>query len=53
MASKSHLTYSTLAPEHIESVVERFFELAETKQSNVIISANLMNTSDLLNLSDS
>ena len=52
MASKSHLTYSTRASQHTEPVVKRLFELAETKNPNVIVSADLTNTSDLLDLAD-
>ncbi|KAL9125487.1 MAG: hypothetical protein Q9217_005316 [Psora testacea] len=52
MASKSHLTYSARASQHKQPVVKKPFELAETKKSNVIISADLTNTSDLLNLAD-
>ena len=52
MASKSHLTYSARASQHKEPMVKRLFELAETKKSNVIVSADLTNTPDLLDLAD-
>ena len=52
MASKSHLTYETRAIQHSDPMVKKLFELAETKRSNVIVSADLRNTKDLLDLAD-
>ncbi|KAK6519158.1 orotidine 5'-phosphate decarboxylase [Arthrobotrys megalospora] len=52
MASKSNLTYAARAKLHPHPVVKKLFETAEAKQSNLIISADMTNSKDLLELAD-
>lgn len=52
MASRSHLTYGARASHQRHPLVKKLFELAEAKKSNIVVSADLTNTSDLLALAD-
>lgn len=52
MTSQSQLTYGERASKHSNAVVKKLFELAEAKRSNVIISADLTTTTELLDLAD-
>ena len=52
MASKSSLTYAARAKQHPNLVARRLFELAEEKKSNVVVSADLTTTKELLYLAD-
>jgi len=53
MASKSFLLYATRAQKSDNRVVRKLFEIAETKKTNIAISADIRNTKDLLALADS
>lgn len=53
MASKSNLTYAERARQHDNPVAKKLFEIAKTKKSNVVVSADLTTTSELLELADS
>ena len=53
MASKSHLTYALRAKQHPNAVVRKLFEVAEAKESNIVLSADVTTTKELLDLADS
>ena len=52
MSSKSSLTYGKRAESHPNAVLRKLFELAEAKESNVVVSADLTTTKELLHLAD-
>ncbi|KAL9100916.1 MAG: hypothetical protein Q9163_003776 [Psora crenata] len=52
MASKSTLGYAERARKHPNRLAKKLFETAEAKKSNIVISADLTNTNDLLALAD-
>ncbi|KAL9021302.1 MAG: hypothetical protein Q9185_001507 [Variospora sp. 1 TL-2023] len=52
MASKSYLSYAKRAEQHPNPVAKRLFNTAEAKKSNVVISADLTTTKELLHLAD-
>lgn len=52
MSSKSHLTYGARARTHPNPLARRLFEVAEAKQSNVTVSADVTTTQELLDLAD-
>lgn len=52
MSSKSQLTYSARASKHPNVLVKRLFEIAETKKTNVTVSADVTTTKELLDLAD-
>jgi len=53
MASKSRLSFAKRAQQHRNPLVRQLFELAERKQSNVVLSADVTTTQELLDLADS
>ncbi|KAH0829383.1 orotidine 5'-phosphate decarboxylase [Fonsecaea monophora] len=53
MASQSHLPYSQRAQRHPHPLVRRLFEIAERKKTNVVLSADLTTTEELLAIADS
>lgn len=52
MASKSSLTYSERAQRHSNPVAKRLFEIAEEKSTNVVVSADLTTSAELLHMAD-
>ncbi|KAF2807007.1 orotidine 5'-phosphate decarboxylase [Mytilinidion resinicola] len=48
MASSSSLSYSNRAAKHQHPVTKRFFETADAEKSNLIVSADLTTTAELL-----
>ena len=53
MSSLSKLSYGERARKHQHPVAKRFFETAEAKQSNLIVSADFSTTEELLKCADS
>lgn len=53
MASRSAVPFAKRAEQHHHPLVKKLFLLAEKKQSNVVLSADLTTTKDLLDLADS
>ncbi|KAF3942251.1 hypothetical protein ABW19_dt0202537 [Dactylella cylindrospora] len=52
MSSKSHLTYGERAKQHLHGVARRLFEIAEAKQTNVVVSADLTTSKELLDITE-
>lgn len=52
MASKSNISYAERARRHDHPVVRKLFGIAESKKSNLVISADLTTTRELLELAD-
>lgn len=52
MASKSHLPFAKRAANHGNQLTKRLFEIAERKQTNIVLSADLTTTADLLKIAD-
>ncbi|EZF36340.1 orotidine 5'-phosphate decarboxylase [Trichophyton mentagrophytes] len=52
MASRSQVSYGDRAKAHPNPLVRRLFEIAEQKQSNVVVSADVTTTSALLDLAE-
>lgn len=52
MTSYSQKTYAQRASLHPNEVARRFFETAEAKKSNLIVSADLGSTAELLQCAD-
>lgn len=52
MSSASTESYSTRASRHANPVARKLFEIAESKRSNVTVSADLTTTKALLDLAD-
>ena len=53
MASKSTLSYARRAANHPIPLVKKLFEIADRKKSNVVLSADLRTTDELLQIADS
>ncbi|KAJ8133262.1 hypothetical protein O1611_g366 [Lasiodiplodia mahajangana] len=53
MTSKSSLTYAQRSELHQHPLVKRLFDVAESKRSNLVISADLTDTNSLLECADS
>ncbi len=53
MISRSNLKYGQRAQEHNNPLVKKLFQIAESKKSNVVVSADLTTTKELLELADS
>ena len=53
MTSKSTLAYAQRAHDHPNPVFKKLFQIAETKKSNLVMSADLITTKELLELADS
>jgi len=53
MTSRSNLKYGQRAQEHNNPLVKKLFQIAESKKSNVVVSADLTTTKELLELADS
>ncbi|OAX78972.1 orotidine 5'-phosphate decarboxylase [Emergomyces africanus] len=52
MSSKSHLPYSVRASRHRNPLAKQLFQIAEEKKSNVVVSADVTTTKELLDLAD-
>ncbi len=52
MTSKSTLSYAERARQHDNPIARKLFEIAEAKKSNVVVSADLTTTKELLELAD-
>lgn len=52
MTSKSTLSYAERAKRHAHPVARRLFKIAEAKKSNVVVSADVTMTKELLELAD-
>ncbi|KAF3904912.1 hypothetical protein ABW20_dc0108447 [Dactylellina cionopaga] len=52
MASKSRISYGERAQEHPNPVARRLFEIAEAKKTNVVVSADVTTSQELLDLAD-
>ena len=52
MASKSNLSYAERAKQHPNQLVRRLFAIAESKETNIVLSADLATTQELLQLAD-
>lgn len=53
MSSKSHLSYTDRARQHPNALAKKLFGIAESKKTNVTVSADVTSTKELLNLADS
>lgn len=53
MASKTQMSFTARAETHKHPLVKELFVLAEKKQSNVVLSADLTTTEALLDIADS
>jgi orotidine-5'-phosphate decarboxylase len=53
MASKSHLSYGQRAAKHQNPLVKRLFEIADRKKTNVVLSADLTTTKELVDIAES
>ena len=53
MTSKSSLSYTARAEHHDNPIAVKLFQIAEAKKSNVVISADLTTTDELLEIADS
>lgn len=53
MASKSALSYGQRAQGHTNPLVRKLFAIAEEKKTNVVLSADLTTTKELLAIADS
>lgn len=52
MSSLSNLTYEVRASKHRNPLAQRLFRIAEQKKSNVVISADVTTSKDLLDLAE-
>lgn len=52
MSSKSHLTYAARASNHPNGLAKKLFSIAESKKTNVTVSADVTTTKELLDLAD-
>lgn len=52
MSSKSTLSYSERAKQQAHPVARRLFQIAQAKKSNVVVSADVTTTKELLELAD-
>lgn len=53
MASRSQVSFGERAEQHKHPLVKQLFLLAEEKKSNVVLSADVTTTEELLTLADS
>jgi len=53
MASRSTVSFAQRGAEHPNPLVGRLFEIAEKKKTNVVLSADLTTTKELLTIADS
>jgi len=53
MASRSNLSYAQRAQGHANPLVQRLFEIAERKKTNIVLSADLTTSRELLAIADS
>ena len=53
MGSQSHLPYAQRAARHSNPLVKKLFEIADKKATNVVLSADLTTTAELLAVADS
>jgi len=53
MASKSTLSFGQRASGHPNALVKKLFDIAEKKETNIVLSADLTTTKDLLNIANS
>jgi len=52
MATKSTSSYNERAKHHPNALARRLFEIAEAKQTNITVSADLTTTKELLSLAE-
>lgn len=52
MASRSHVSFAQRAAEHRHALAKKLFMLAEEKKSNIVLSADVTTTTELLHLAD-
>jgi orotidine-5'-phosphate decarboxylase len=53
MSSKSRLSFAERASKHQNPLAKKLFEIAERKKTNVVLSADLRTTKELLEIVDS
>ncbi|KAK5058909.1 hypothetical protein LTR84_011173 [Exophiala bonariae] len=53
MTSKNTLSFGQRASNHPNALVKRLFQIAEQKKTNIVLSADLTTTKDLLEIADS
>lgn len=53
MASKSNLSFAERASKHPHPLAKRLFQIAEDKKTNVVLSADLTTTKELLAIAES
>lgn len=52
MASRIELTFAQRAEKHPNALTRQLFAIAERKQTNIVLSADLTSTDDLLKIAD-
>jgi hypothetical protein len=52
MTTKSSASYGDRAKSHPNALARRLFEIAETKQTNITVSADLTTTRELLSIAE-
>ncbi|EEH37111.2 orotidine 5'-phosphate decarboxylase [Paracoccidioides lutzii Pb01] len=52
MSSKSHIPYAVRASRHSNPLAKQLFQIAEEKKSNVVVSADVTTSKELLDLAD-
>ena len=52
MASKSSETFAERAEKHSNDLVKKLFAIAERKETNIVLSADLTTTHELLDIAD-
>jgi orotidine-5'-phosphate decarboxylase len=52
MATKSSVSYGERAKSHPNALAKRLFEIAESKQTNITVSADLATTKELLSIAE-
>ena len=52
MTSKSHLSYFERAKAHPNAVAKRLLNIADTKKTNIVLSVDFNNSSDLMRAAD-
>ena len=52
MASNSSETFAERAEKHSNDLVKKLFAIAERKETNIVLSADLTNTRELLDIAD-
>ena len=53
MSNKTEVSYSERAKSHPHPLAKRLFKIAERKQTNIVLSADLITTQELLTIADS